>query len=263
MNITRYSMHIFLIVVLVGVYPAAVSGSITLDQRQLERQWRDFAEQPVPLRKDLSLPYRQCFSASAARYKLPESLLLAVARGESNFEAKARSEANAYGIMQILWPETARHLGITSLELLLDPCTNIDAGARYLQELRQRYHGDLFKTLAAYNYGPGRIAVESDIVPEGAAWYSGYIMNHLQYIREKNNASEKGFGEKRFTIIRFNRPYRAAAFIANLKPFMEDIRLDWFRRGDGRFDVVLLYDNEQQKHLGKQRLKRYGFNKFP
>lgn len=91
------------------------------------------------------------FLVAALEYGLPESLLLAVARGESDCEARARSRANAHGVMQILWPDTAKHLGINRLSDLYEPCTNIDAGARYLKELLARYDGNVHLALAAYN----------------------------------------------------------------------------------------------------------------
>ena len=86
--------------------------------------------------------------------------------------------------MQILWPQTAKHLGIDQLEALYDPCTNILAGAKYLRELLDRYNGNLHLTLAAYNYGPGRIRKNSnsDSIPRGAQWYSSYIFHHLKHI---------------------------------------------------------------------------------
>ncbi|MCH8136086.1 MAG: transglycosylase SLT domain-containing protein, partial [Proteobacteria bacterium] len=65
-------------------------------------------------------PYSTCFSVAALEHDLPETLLLAVARGESDFEATARSRANAHGVMQILWPGTAKHLGIHRLSELYD-----------------------------------------------------------------------------------------------------------------------------------------------
>ncbi len=133
-------------------------------------------------RPALDFPYAHCFKRAATAHGLPETLLVAVARGESDFKPRARSKANAYGLMQILWPDTAKHLGLEQLSEVLDPCTNVDAGARYLKELQQRYDGDLNRTLAAYNYGPGRIPVTGGRLPDGAIWYSAYIMRHLDYV---------------------------------------------------------------------------------
>ncbi len=122
------------------------------------RPGRHYAAQQTSLEPAYTFPHATCFSVAALEYGLPESLLLAIARGESDFDATARSRANAHGVMQILWPGTARHLGIHRLSDLYEPCTNIDAGARYFKELLERYDGNVHLALAAYNYGPGRIA---------------------------------------------------------------------------------------------------------
>jgi hypothetical protein len=60
-------------------------------------------------------------------------------------------------------------------------------------------------------------------------------------------------------IIRFARPYRAAAFVESLQPSFGEIRLDWFRRPRGGFDVVMLYSNEQERGRGQQLLSALGF----
>ena len=231
----------------------------------LEARWRSYAEHALQARPALEFPYAQCFSRAAMAHELPETLLLAVARGESDFKPKARSKANAYGLMQILWPGTAKHLGLEQLSEVLDPCTNVDAGARYLKELQQRYHGDLNRTLAAYNYGPARIPVSGGQLPDGAVWYSAYIMRHLDYVLNGSNkvrsgaARQRYAGQDRLFIIHFSRPYRAAAFVDRLQPRFGDLRLDWFRRADGGFDVVLQYADEAERSRGQQLLDKMGF----
>ena len=148
----------------------------------LDHAWQEYQSSNSYAEPAYVFPYSSCFASAAAAHDLPLTLLLAVARGESDFEATARSRANAHGVMQILWPVTARHLGIHRLSQLYDPCTNIEAGARYLRELMERYEGNLHLALAAYNYGPGRIPVNAVEIPNGAEWYSGYIYRHLDYV---------------------------------------------------------------------------------
>ena len=144
-----------------------------------EAAWRSYLRNDTDLEPSCRFPHASCFRAAAASYGLPETLLLAVARGESDFESTARSRANAHGVMQILWPTTAKHLGIYRLTELYEPCTNIDAGARYLQELLGRFDGNLHLALAADNYGPERISADPEDIPPGASWYSAYIFRHL------------------------------------------------------------------------------------
>lgn len=82
-----------------------------------------------------ALPYQDCFASAADRYQIDDALLMGIAIVESSMDPGAISSANALGLMQIKWPITATHLGITDRQTLFDPCTNIDAGARYLREL--------------------------------------------------------------------------------------------------------------------------------
>ena len=53
------------------------------------------------------MPYRKTVAKYSKKYKVPESLIYAVIRQESRFNQKARSPANAKGLMQII-PSTGR-----------------------------------------------------------------------------------------------------------------------------------------------------------
>ena len=81
------------------------------------------------------LPFQSCFTAAASTYNVEESLLIGIAIVESSMDPDAVSSSNAIGLMQIKWPITGKHLGISDRQDLFAPCTNIDAGARYLREL--------------------------------------------------------------------------------------------------------------------------------
>ncbi len=217
-------------------------------------RWRRFLLSPEAPPKDAGFPYLHCFRQAAAESGLPLSLLLAVARGESNFDHQARSSADALGLMQIRWPGTARHLGITRREALFEPCTNVTAGARYLKELLTRYQGDLHRALAAYNYGPGRIAVDPGRpLPAGARWYSGYIQDHLERILGGGQAAG------RLLLVRFSRPYRARALVASLRPRLGGVPLDWFRRPDGQFQVVVAWRSDEERRRARALLMQLGF----
>ncbi len=245
--------------------PAAAKTDAPIDADALETRWQSFSRTAAQTQPAFEFPYAHCFKRAAAAHELPETLLLAVARGESDFEPRARSHANAYGLMQILWPGTAKHLGLNRLSELLEPCTNVEAGARYLKELLQRYQGNLHRALAAYNYGPSRIPVSGGTLPDGAVWYSSYILRHLDYVMNGSSkrpraAAPRAYSDQdRLLIIRFARPYRAAAFVETLQPGFGDIRLDWFRRPDGDFDVVMLYASEQELQRGQRLLADMGF----
>ena len=245
-----------------------LSLSLQAEQRTAEgsdpaADWAAYLANDTDIEPDLKFPYARCFRVAALSHGVPETLLLAVARGESDFDAEARSRANAHGVMQIQWPETARHLGLFRLSELYDPCTNIDAGARYLKELLQRYDGNLHLTLAAYNYGPGRIRKGAASIPSGASWYSAYIYRHLDYVLgDRANApvdaslySELG----RTELVSFAEPYRAAAFVERFEALAPDADLDWFRQGTGKFVVVLSYGGEAEFATGSRQLTLAGF----
>lgn len=247
------------LLVLLALTADAVSRAIDLDAA-----WRNYLNGQTNLAPAYRFPHATCFSVAALEHGLPETLLLAVARGESDFEETARSRANAHGIMQILWPETARHLGIHRLTDLYDPCTNIDAGARYLKELLERYDGNLHLALAAYNYGPGRIATSGKNIPRGAEWYSGYIFRHLNYVMGsggsrpvRGDALYSDLGQS--TLVTFGEPYRADAFIARLEERAPSLNLDWFRRGTGQFEVVLSYADRDEFDASARLLESAGF----
>ena len=248
-----------------GLAVAALLPALAFATRtDLDARWQDYLANRSDLAPAYRFPHATCFKAAALQYDLPESLLLAVARGESDFEPTARSRANAHGVMQILWPDTARHLGIHRLSALYDPCTNIDAGARYLRELLQRYDGNLHLSLAAYNYGPGRIATNGRDIPQGATWYSGYIYRHLDYVLGESKGHKpvpdtlySDIGQS--TLLTFGEPYRAEAFIERLEASSPELSLDWFRRGTGEFEIVMTYADREEFDRSARQLRRAGF----
>ena len=252
------------VAMLVGLLMATMAQATTgADAEDPRASWQRYLSRETAIEPDYRFPHASCFRAAARTHGLPETLLLAVARGESDFNATARSRANAHGVMQIQWPETARHLDIHRLSDLYDPCTNIDAGTRYLKELLGRYDGDLHLTLAAYNYGPNRIPPNAVTIPSGATWYSAYIYRHLNYVLgDRRNApvtpslySELG----RAVLVSFGEPYRAAAFVERLEGRAPDLQLDWFRKGVGKFDVVLVYEGKDEYTTSARLLTQAGF----
>lgn len=240
----------------------ALARSYTGDA-DLPAVWQAYLAEHATREPAVAFPWGECFRRAAIVNQVPETLLLAVARGESDFDADARSHANAHGVMQILWPGTARHLGLYLLSDLYEPCTNIDAGARYLRELLDHYDGDLHLALAAYNYGPRRIP-KTGAIPSGAEWYSGYIYRHLEYVLGRSTPAAPGrpaeYGEQgKLTLISFSEPYRARAFVAALERDPGGLAIDWFRAGMSEFRVVLLYNDEEDLERSRRRLARAGF----
>ena len=95
----------------------------------------------------------------ATRNGLDPAWIAAEIRAESVFNPNARSPANAMGLMQVL-PSTgasvARNLGLAGYggaSSLYDPDTNITLGTAYLRQLLNKYAGQPYLTIAAYNAG--------------------------------------------------------------------------------------------------------------
>lgn len=87
-----------------------------------------------------------------SHFDLPTGLVETV-KALENSAANAVSPKGAMGVMQLM-PGTAAQYGATNP---FDPVQNLNAGAKYLAHLEDRYHGDIAKVLAAYNYGEGRL----------------------------------------------------------------------------------------------------------
>ena len=122
------------------------------------------------------IPFAECFIRSAERYDVDVELAIAVAIVESSLNPDAVSSSDAIGVMQIKWPLTAEHLGITQRELLFDPCVNIDAGISYLKELLELNANSEsgepeVQALASYHLGPTTIA-NAETLPAQAVDYA-------------------------------------------------------------------------------------------
>lgn len=109
----------------------------------------------------------------AQKYNLPRSLILSVIKNESAFNPRARSHANALGLMQLVptsgGKEAYSYLmgkeATPGVEVLYDPYENIRLGATYLHLLNTRYFGKVkddqarqYLIIAAYNTGAGNVA---------------------------------------------------------------------------------------------------------
>ncbi len=90
----------------------------------------------------------------------PLEFTLAITRQESSFDPRARSHANARGMMQFL-PATgrsvARQLGLPySDERLYDGDFNMTLGSFHLGDLTSDFGGSMLLTTIGYNAGPAR-----------------------------------------------------------------------------------------------------------
>jgi soluble lytic murein transglycosylase-like protein len=92
-------------------------------------------------------------AGAAKAQNVKVDLLRAIIGQESGFRPCAVSSRGAIGLMQLM-PSTIEQLDVKDA---FDPKENIDAGAKYLKQLMDKYKGDLAQALGAYNAGPGAV----------------------------------------------------------------------------------------------------------
>ncbi|MCC5856667.1 MAG: transglycosylase SLT domain-containing protein [Ectothiorhodospiraceae bacterium] len=108
------------------------------------------------------LAFRELMAQRATQGDLDLGLAYALMRKESAFSPDARSPAGALGLMQVM-PATgqrvAERLGLDGFGtgLLLEPEINVQLGAAYLEQMLERFGGNLILAAAAYNAGPSRV----------------------------------------------------------------------------------------------------------
>jgi soluble lytic murein transglycosylase len=123
-------------------------------------------------------------------------------RQETIFDPKAKSGANAYGLMQLLIP-TARSVAkkynssttAISADTLFQPALNIELGTAYIRDQFDKF-GRVEYVAVAYNAGPGRVPQWTSTLPaemdefveaipfkETKGYVQGIIRNSAQYRR--------------------------------------------------------------------------------
>ncbi|MBI4953691.1 MAG: lytic transglycosylase domain-containing protein [Myxococcales bacterium] len=112
---------------------------------------------------------------AATLYQIPEALIRAVMKVESDYDARAVSHAGACGLMQLM-PQTAGRMQVRDI---FDPQQNILGGTRYLRILANTFNGDLELTIAGYNAGEGAVTRYGGIPPYEET--QDYVLRVLHY----------------------------------------------------------------------------------
>lgn len=94
---------------------------------------------------------------AAVRHEIDPGLAFGLVRTESEFKDYATSRVGAVGLTQLMVPTARWFKRDATVADLRDSETNLEIGFRYLNELIDRYHGDVELALTAYNRGTGTV----------------------------------------------------------------------------------------------------------
>lgn len=180
----------------------------TLAFLALAKTYPDYAqmepEEMTPEEWDIFYPLMnwQDIKTWGERRNLDPYQIAGLIRQESVFNPRAKSGANAYGLMQLVIPTAGAmarkyspgNTGIYA-ETLYNPALNIELGTAYMREQLDKY-GKLEYMAAAYNAGPGRVVTWKATLPldidewveaipfkETKGYVQGVTRNMLQYRR--------------------------------------------------------------------------------
>ena len=144
----------------------------------------------------------------ATKNKVPKPLFQKLIQAESSFDPKAKSSKGAMGLGQLM-PATARELGLSlkkdeSIGSVWHPESNLDASARYLRKLFDKYtqkqgipENEAWNfAVGAYNAGMGNIGRAMDKLDKVEKWdqvaeilhqitgkYSAETINYVNRLR--------------------------------------------------------------------------------
>jgi soluble lytic murein transglycosylase-like protein len=125
--------------------------------------------------------YGDIIREASALYQIPEELVRAVIKVESDYDPRAVSRVGAQGLMQLM-PETAQRMQVRDV---MDPRENILGGVRYLRVLANMFNGDLQLTLAGYNAGENAVVRHGGIPPfEETEDYVARVLSYYRRYRE-------------------------------------------------------------------------------
>ena len=122
-----------------------------------ERRVRIPTDKATTSRKD----FDEIINSASQRYGVDPTLVKAIVKAESDFDATAVSRVGARGLMQLM-PQTARDMGVRDIH---DPQDNVEGGIRYLSKLLKMFDWKLNLAIAAYNAGENAVLKYGTIPP--------------------------------------------------------------------------------------------------
>ncbi len=136
--------------------------------------------------------YDEWIRQASTLYQIPEQLVRAVIKVESDYDPRAVSVSGARGLMQLM-PDTAERMQVRDID---NPRENIFGGVRLLRILANAFNGDLSLTIAAYNAGPEAVMRYSGIPPfEQTRNYVVKVTNFYRRYRSIQDVVEASMGQ--------------------------------------------------------------------
>jgi len=132
---------------------AAIQRESVRKQVELAAQWRGPSIDAPECDALPEVELTPLIDGAAQVNHVQPQLLRGVIEQESAKRPCAVSAKGAKGLMQLM-PATAEQFHVDDP---FDAKQNVEAGARYLKELLDRYQGDIKLALAAYNAGPAAV----------------------------------------------------------------------------------------------------------
>ncbi len=133
-------------------YDYGIFSFYKIDAEQRNESLKDYASLVFPM------PFEQQISEASERFNIKKEYVYSIIRQESAFNTKARSFADAFGLMQVI-PKKAQELSkklkvpYRRLNDLYNPAVNVPIGTAILKDNLDRYSGNFVTSTASYNAG--------------------------------------------------------------------------------------------------------------
>ncbi|MBQ9080262.1 MAG: lytic transglycosylase domain-containing protein [Clostridia bacterium] len=185
-SFTKKVKHAFIII---GIFIVALAVGLIYQHIYNIRQFDTYPQK-----------YSEYVATASIEFNVPEQIIYATIKTESNFQPNAKSSAGAIGLMQLM-PDTFEWLTDSMLcenlppHFIYDPKTNIRYGTYMLSWLYDRF-GDWETVFAAYNAGIGnvnswlsdeRYSSDGKLTNIPFAETRGYVKRQLEHIKKYEN----------------------------------------------------------------------------
>ncbi len=126
--------------------------------------------------------FDEIIDKASKSFNIDKNLIRSVILTESAANPKAMSSANAKGLMQLI-DSTATDMNVKNV---WNPEDNIFGGTKYLSKMLKQFDGDIDKTLAGYNAGPGNVQKYDGVPPfEETKNYINRVKGYMKYWEDK------------------------------------------------------------------------------